>query len=207
MKKFCRIITLTALFAALLALTAFAGCWQKNDRGWWWDNGDGTWPFSEWAWCDGNQDGVAECYYFDANGYCVMDAYTPDGYLVDRNGAWIQDGVVQTMQVAVPQAGRDVPDQSQGSWSGVAQGYNLVGWQSTVDSEEGEEWGYLNREPDGTGVICIGDDSPQYQLTWTRDDDTLTFSYGFAQRTAYYYEELGQIRLPIEGRVFYFEVV
>ena len=206
MKKFCRIITVTAFFAALLALTAFAGRWQKDVRGWWWDYGNGTWPSNEWVWCDGNQDGIAECYYFDNSGYCLMDTNTPDGYRVNENGAWVEGGVVQTMQVGVPQAGRDLPDDPGASW-GIAQGYNLVGWQSLESSEEGEEWGYLNLEPDGTGVICIGDDSPQYQLTWTRDDDTLTLNYGFDSRTAYYYEELGQIRLPIEGRLFYFEVV
>ena len=49
-----------------------------------------------WNWLDPNQDGVMECYYFNDDGTYLTNTTTPDGYLVDENGAWIQDGVVQT---------------------------------------------------------------------------------------------------------------
>ena len=39
---------------------------------------------------------VAECYYFDGNGYMAANTTTPDGYTVDGSGAWVVDGVVQT---------------------------------------------------------------------------------------------------------------
>lgn len=90
------IMVLTTVFTLALSITAFAGEWKQDAKGWWWDNGDGTYPKNAWQWCDGNGDGVSECYYFDGNGYCLMNTTTPDGYLVDANGAWVVDGKVQT---------------------------------------------------------------------------------------------------------------
>lgn len=76
--------------------TAFAAGWERNDIGWWYDQGDGSWPEEEWMWIDGNQDGIAECYYFETNGYCLLETVTPDGYQVNADGDWIENGVVQT---------------------------------------------------------------------------------------------------------------
>ena len=90
------LMVLTAVFTLALSITAFAGEWKQDAKGWWWDNGDGTYPKNAWQWCDGNGDGISECYYFDGNGYCLMNTTTPDGYLVDANGAWVVDGKVQT---------------------------------------------------------------------------------------------------------------
>ena len=82
--------------ALATSITAFAGTWKLDAKGWWWDNGNGTWPAGCWQWCDGNGDGIAECYYFDANGYCQLGGTTPDGYTVNNDGAWTVNGVVQT---------------------------------------------------------------------------------------------------------------
>lgn len=90
------LMILTAVFTLTLTMTVFAGTWKQDAKGWWWDNGDGTWPANQWQWCDGNNDGIAECYYFDGNGYCLMNTTTPDGYQVNKDGAWIVNGVVQT---------------------------------------------------------------------------------------------------------------
>ena len=49
--------------------------------------------------------GPAECYYFDWNGYCLLNTVTPDGYRVNENGAWIVDGVVQ-VQTTEQQTGQ-----------------------------------------------------------------------------------------------------
>ena len=100
---------LTMLAVALLSLamtiTAFAGEWKKDNVGWWYQNDDGSYSVSAWQWIDGNNDGIAECYYFDSVGYMwENDKPTPDGYLVDANGAWISNGVVQTKKVEVQAA-------------------------------------------------------------------------------------------------------
>lgn len=72
--------------------------WNQNTTGWWYaTNAAGSeWYSNGWYWIDGNEDGVSECYYFDANGYMLADTTTPDSYQVNHDGAWIVDGVVQT---------------------------------------------------------------------------------------------------------------
>lgn len=69
--------------------------WIQDQKGYWWRNADGTHPANVWMWLDGNKDGISECYYFDGNGYCLLNTITPDGYWVNADGAWIVDGVVQ----------------------------------------------------------------------------------------------------------------
>ena len=53
-------------------------------------------------WLDGNNDGIAECYYFNDNGYILSNTTAPDGKIVDAEGKWIDNGVVQMQQVAIP---------------------------------------------------------------------------------------------------------
>lgn len=202
MKKIYRIMIVTALLLIAFAIPAFAGTWRQDAGGWWWDDGSGTYPAGCWAWCDGNLDGTAECYYFDNNGYCLMNTTTPDGYQVDANGAWIVNGAVQTQYVGVQTPGSDRVGQQ--AASGSAKRYTLAGWTSLSTGEEGTGYGWLSLEPDGSGVIQIDSDSPQYQLTWSRSGDELHLNYGFSDHLAYCYDELGQIRLPIGDYLFYF---
>lgn len=95
---------LTALtLAAVLGstMTSFAG-WQLDTDGYWWQNNDGTYPTNSWQWLDGNGDGVAECYYFGADGYMLANTTTPDGYTVNADGAWIELGIVRTKPTETP---------------------------------------------------------------------------------------------------------
>ena len=94
MRALNKIIFLSFCFSILLSGNAFAS-WHKDDTGFWWDNGDGSYPAGKWQWIDGNQDGTAECYYFDDKGYMLENTVTPDLYTVDESGAWTVDGVVQ----------------------------------------------------------------------------------------------------------------
>ncbi|MCC8059545.1 MAG: NPCBM/NEW2 domain-containing protein [Clostridiales bacterium] len=96
MKKKFAAVMVTAVATLAMSVPAFAGQWLSNANGWWWVNDDGSYPSNSWQWLDGNGDGVSECYYFDANGYCLINTTTPDGYMVDGSGAWIVNGSVQT---------------------------------------------------------------------------------------------------------------
>ena len=98
MRKKTLSIMLACAATMLMATPAFAAGWQKDNVGWWYQNDDGTYPKKEWRWLDGNGDGIAECYYFNPSGYCVMNAMTPDGYSVNVDGAWVVNGVVQTQK-------------------------------------------------------------------------------------------------------------
>lgn len=62
------------------------GKWVENGTGWWYDNGDGTYPTNTWKVINNVY------YYFGADGYLLVNTTTPDGYQVDANGAWIENG-------------------------------------------------------------------------------------------------------------------
>lgn len=113
MEKLRKILLIAGILTGLLSASAFAGEWRQTTEGYRYAQDDGSFLTDTWEWIDGNQDGIAECYYFDGSGYCLTDCDTPDGYTVDINGAWIVDGVVQTKLLQdVPAAAEQSQDQS-----------------------------------------------------------------------------------------------
>ena len=57
--------------------------WQENEKGYWYNYGNGTYPKNEWKEIDGKS------YYFGEDGYMWEDSWTPDGYYVNASGAWV----------------------------------------------------------------------------------------------------------------------
>lgn len=85
--------------------TWYSDSWQQIDGAWYYFNKDGyaiqsqwllwknVWYYLDenckmvhncWKWIDG------KCYYFYDSGAMASNCYTPDGYWVDSNGAWVQ---------------------------------------------------------------------------------------------------------------------
>ena len=138
-------LAMTATAAVLtlsMSMITFAGQWRQNSSGWWYDNGNGTWPASSWQWIDGNGDGTAECYYFDQNGYCLMNTTAPGGYTVNASGAWTVNGQVQIRYTGAASQENHVPareplmlyDQEP-----VVSEY-FQKWDSAVTNKEHERW-------------------------------------------------------------------
>ena len=84
-----RLAVSTILAVAAFGFTAMAGTWKKETRGWRYYERNGSYPKNCWKWIDGNLDGISECYYFDEDGYLLVDTVTPGGARVDANGAWL----------------------------------------------------------------------------------------------------------------------
>ena len=103
-----KVACVTAVVSLAMAGTAFAGTWKagdgENQNKWWYDNGNGSYPTNGWQWIDGNGDGVAESYYFDNSGWLLTNTTTPDGYTVNAEGAWVQNGTIQTKAVSQNQS-------------------------------------------------------------------------------------------------------
>lgn len=70
---------------SLSSITAYAGEWKQDGRGWWWQEDDGSYVVNQWKWLDGNADGVYEKYHFNAEGY--LDVNT---VLTDTDGTQVQ---------------------------------------------------------------------------------------------------------------------
>ena len=93
-----KVFMTTCLFIVLSTNLTFASGWTKgiSKNAWWFDFGNGDYFKSSWQWIDGNHDGIAECYYFDENGWMFENTITPDRFTVNENGAWTVDNIVQT---------------------------------------------------------------------------------------------------------------
>lgn len=95
-KSFKIMITMILMTVVIPGTIAYAGTWKQDSIGWWWQEDNGSYPVNEWQWIDGNGDGTAECYCFDGRGYLYCNTTTPDGYQVNKDGAWVKDEIVQT---------------------------------------------------------------------------------------------------------------
>lgn len=86
------------------SMTSLAGTWRQgtvpNENHWWYDFDNGAYAKEGWQWIDGNNDGIEECYYFDKDGWLLVNTTTPDNFTVNADGAWTQDGTVQTKGAA-----------------------------------------------------------------------------------------------------------
>lgn len=173
MKKTFAAIACTTLISLSMCIPAFAGQWLSDANGWWWRNDDGSYPTNSWQWIDGNNDGVAESYYFNEQGYCLMNTTTPDGYTVNPAGAWQVNGVVQTQPVAAsnPAPAPEVPAVAKAKLLDLAPVskfcFNSFNNYRTNKNELWSEGFYLES--------CFEDTYVEYYLG--RQYNTLTFTY------------------------------
>jgi len=113
---------------------------------------------STWQWIDGNNDGIAECYYFDRAGYMLANTSTPDGYQVNASGAWVQNGAVQTKNVGTSTQS----DKNSGGNKAKKSSHLLY----NVDPSYSTPWGWGRATKEKTFRVTGGE-------TWT---DVLTIS-------------------------------
>lgn len=73
----------TAALTLMLSMTALAGQWKQDSKGWWYQNDDGSYTKNGWQNIDGKD------YYFSGNGYMLSDTTTPTGDRLGSDGAKI----------------------------------------------------------------------------------------------------------------------
>lgn len=80
---------LFTLFAIVMYSTiSYAGEWHQNGAEWQYQNDDGTYK-TGWY-----QDVDTKWYYFDdQTSYMLKDATTPDGYVIGKDGVWIENNL------------------------------------------------------------------------------------------------------------------
>ena len=92
-QKTLSLVLLSVLFLFILSFASFAGTWKQDAKGYWYENDDGSYPKSTWMWIPGKDPHIAYCYYFDENGYCLINRKSPDGYQLSPSGEWLIDRV------------------------------------------------------------------------------------------------------------------
>lgn len=106
-KKSLMALGLTMGMSLSMSLLSYAGEWKEDNIGKWYQNDDGTYPISQWKWIEFNGGGLEVCYYFNENGYLLINTTTPDNYTVNENGMWIENGVIVTRPVG---SGQQIPN-------------------------------------------------------------------------------------------------
>lgn len=141
-------VILTGALTASLSLTAFAGQWQKDENGWWWQEDDGSYPVNTVKFIDADSDGTGEGYYFDENGYVYRCTVAGDESVGLSLDAWLSTQLPQK-----------TGDQVQHN-----EGYN----PEHPLANKIDEWG-LRVPVDYYGFSIIGSESLQARLTGQMD--------------------------------------
>ena len=102
LRKFVCAASVAAISACLVIPSmATTAQWKRNDRGWWYEEANGSYPIATWKLINNKWyyfDGIgymAESrwignYYVGADGAMLVSTVTPDGYYVDETGKWIE---------------------------------------------------------------------------------------------------------------------
>ena len=102
LRKFVCAASVAAISACLVIPSMAATAqWKRNDRGWWYEEANGSYPTATWKLINNKWyyfDGIgymAESrwignYYVGAEGAMLVSTVTPDGYYVDETGKWIE---------------------------------------------------------------------------------------------------------------------
>lgn len=102
LRKFVCAASVAAISVCLVIPSmATTAQWKRNDRGWWYEEANGSYPTATWKLINNKWyyfDGIgymAESrwignYYVGADGAMLVSTVTPDGYYVDETGKWIE---------------------------------------------------------------------------------------------------------------------
>ena len=102
LRKFVCAASVAAISVCLVIPSmATTAQWKRNDRGWWYEEANGSYPTATWKLINNKWyyfDGIgymAESrwignYYVGADGALLVSTVTPDGYYVDETGKWIE---------------------------------------------------------------------------------------------------------------------
>lgn len=109
------VIFVVALCLKVFMFNAFAVIVQQDPIGIYCIKDNGVKAVSEWVEIDFEGDYYLEHYYFDFNGYLIMNGITPDGYVVNERGQWIVNGIVQRKHYEVPKSSKTTSDRNNAS--------------------------------------------------------------------------------------------
>ena len=94
-------VFLSVIFILCLLQITIAGSLKQDVKGIYYVKDNGSYAVSEWVTMDLDSDGKEEYYYFNSEGYMIVNSKTPDGYDVNSKGQWVKDGKVQTKDKAI----------------------------------------------------------------------------------------------------------
>lgn len=190
--KASAIFAVTAVMTAGMAMTAMAGQWVQDQKGWRYQKHDGSYLTDCSQWLDGNQDGIAERYFFDASGYMYSDTSVPvllsdgstinekvnaDGQMIGGNptlvdNQWILDDTRPWTMEALPL----LPVTGSGAYSTDEYDQNGISLAAL------DMFGHTREENAKYGELFIEKKDPNCDHLWIDYENGLTAEY-YLRRT------------------------
>lgn len=99
-KKINILFIMTIVFVTFFVMPTYC-IWGKTEKGGiYWVEPNGTIAFDGWKLIDDDSDGVGYYYYFNKNGFILLDDITPDYKIVGADGRRLNyDGTVETVEI------------------------------------------------------------------------------------------------------------
>ena len=137
----------------------------------------GSYPVSQWKWLDGNKDGIYECYAFDANGYMYSNTTTPDGYTVNKDGAWTVGSSVQLkfqkdMENTSTADDNTASDNNSDSAQTVYTNEDMVGTFKINDEEREDYYELMIGSGDSIAAFYYDNDGESHVYSFAKISDT-----------------------------------
>ena len=107
-----KILILSLIFTFVLSTLNLA-IGLQDLTGTFFTKNDGTFARDEWVYFDKDGDGYDECFHFNDYGFLERNVITKDGYKVDENGYYIENGKIYKVKSKNPAT--ITPNQSQAS--------------------------------------------------------------------------------------------
>lgn len=83
--KNLKIMGAFVLLFSSLSFASFAGEWKQDNSGWKYQEDSGSYISKSWKEINN------KWYYFNEGGYMLSDTTTPDGYIVNKSGEWVEN--------------------------------------------------------------------------------------------------------------------
>jgi len=179
-KKKILVSVFTGMMTLAMSMTALAAGWSQGN-GIMYQYDDGSYA-KGWVWIDEDNDGWAECYYFNENGWAWIntDAF---GYTLDWDGAWVVDGVVQKKQVPVREDGSNSHLRYVGTYDykwtidESTQENFTNDWSGTATITVSENQLYISFGENGEFYQLVVADKGFYQYTFSDEPHGTAFIY------------------------------
>lgn len=137
MRKWKSVLALSLTMAVCLSGNAMAAGWQtgsarSNDWKYLTDNGS---YLTGWQAIDSDGDGMGEYYHFDAAGWLDVSETTDDGYEVNADGQWVENGEVQKVDMsAITEQDNAIASMPEGTYELAYLVYNYGQYVGKTDS-------------------------------------------------------------------------
>ena len=147
---------MAVLLSTAISMNSLAAGWYQEGTNWKYQKVDNQNVKGGWQWLDGNQDGIMECYYFDANGNMLANTVTPDGYQVDKDGAWVVNGAKLVKETGILSVKWEYKD-LKWKFQKPDGGYTFNGWYWIDGNKDGIAECYCF---DVTGQLIVNGKTP-----------------------------------------------